>query len=714
MFQMLSRMIKFYKDDTVDTRLRVLQLAGFYTVIVLILSIPCFLIAGYDYTIFYVVILSIVILMAIFGVFRYSKDVVLSSLIFCYLLNIIILPLIYIYGGGMYGGIELIFVCGIVDGLFLLDGFIRIASEILFFVWYLLVMVYSSLHKEIMHNTPGGAVAVFSVVMCMVFSTIVIITVMEYEGYLLKIKQRTVSISVRESMNSANTKSRFLTNVSHELRTPMNAVLGMSELIQNSDNDGRLTEEVSIITQNARDLLSTINSILDYSKLESGKYQMSYDQFDMDTLVRELVSEASIRAYEKGIELFVSIDPSSPNILYGDNIQIEMIMQDLLHDAINSVSDGRVLFKVYGEFSKDRSKAIYNAEIYDTGAGIPEKEMKSIYSSFETYDSRQDSRIKRLGLKYSVFKGILKQMNGDFSIQSLEHIGTLIRIRFETFCVDKVVIADKQYTTGRKVLLYAYGEKGIAYIEEALSMFNTLVDITYMPEDFTKMFRSGRYDYILVSDKGYQDVADILKEAERASVFIITDRMSAPADFDFFRIIRRPVSALNLSDIFFERWEDMDYEGAEYMEGFTAPDASILVVDDNKVNLKVAESLLSRYEMQVKTTESGFSAIEILKNQSFDLVLMDQMMPGMDGYEALRLIRNNLAIKGARKIPIICMTADSGGDVREKAMKAGFNEYLMKPVKEAELDRMLLTFLPHEKIKRSLSGGAASTEQIPG
>ena len=93
---------------------------------------------------------------------------------------------------------------------------------------------------------------------------------------------------------------------------------------------------------------------------------------------------------------------------------------------------------------------------------------------------------------------------------------------------------------------------------------------------------------------------------------------------------------------------------------------------------------------------------------------MDQMMPGMDGYEALRLIRNNLAIKGARKIPIICMTADSGGDVREKAMKAGFNEYLMKPVKEMELDRILLTFLPYEKIKRSLSGGAASTEQIPG
>jgi CheY-like chemotaxis protein len=90
------------------------------------------------------------------------------------------------------------------------------------------------------------------------------------------------------------------------------------------------------------------------------------------------------------------------------------------------------------------------------------------------------------------------------------------------------------------------------------------------------------------------------------------------------------------------------------------------------------------------------------------------MMPGMDGYEALRVIRNNLAIKEARKIPIICMTADSGGDVREKAVKAGFNEDLMKPVREMELDRILLTFLPYEKIKRSLSGGAASTEQIPG
>jgi signal transduction histidine kinase/CheY-like chemotaxis protein len=707
---MITRLIKFYTNEEIEPRLRMLRLAGLYTILFLMLTIPCFMFLGYDSTIYYVVLLSIVMLLVIFGIFVYSRDITISSIVFCYLMNIIILPLIYLYGGGMYGGVEVVFVCGIVDGLFLLTGFVRIASEILFFVWYLLIMIYSAYHTEIMHNTPHGAKAVFSMVICLLFSTLVIIIVMEYEGYLLKVKQRKVSLAVRESRNSADTKSRFLTNVSHELRTPMNAVLGMSEIIQNSDNDGRLTEEVSIITQNARDLLSTINSILDFSKLESGKYSMSYDQFDMDTLMRELVNEASIRAYEKGIEFFVSIDPSSPNILYGDHIQIEMILQDLLHDAINSVSDGRVFFKIYGEFSKDRSKAIYHAQIYDTGSGIPEKEMETIYSSFETYDSRQDSRIKRLGLKYSVFKGMLQLMNGSFNLKSLEHIGTLIDVKFETFCVDKVVIADSKYTTGKKVLVYAYAEKGMAYIEEALGMFNTLVDVTYMPEDFTKMLGTGRYDYILVSDTGYQDVAELLGECEKASVFVITDRLSSPADFDFYRIIRRPISSLNLSDIFFERWEDMDYEGAEYLEGFTAPDASVLVVDDNKVNLKVAESLLSRYDMLVKTTESGFGAIEMLKGQSFDLVLMDQMMPGMDGYEALRLIRNNLAIRGARRIPIICMTADSGGDVREKAMKAGFNEYLMKPVKEMELERILITFLPDEKIKRSLAGGTASTE----
>ncbi|MBO5551616.1 MAG: response regulator, partial [Lachnospiraceae bacterium] len=583
--------------------------------------------------------------------------------------------------------------------LFLLHGLVRLVSEVLYFVWYTLIVIYSGLRPEMIRNVPEGGVVVFSMAMCITFSTLIFFVIMDYERYLLRAKRANVEEAVRLSTRSAETKSRFLSNVSHELRTPMNAVIGMSGIIQNSDTGGELTEEISIINHNARDLLSTINSILDYSRLESDKLTLSYDQFELDTMLREIVSEAAIRTEEKGIDLFADIDPDSPNVLYGDHIQIEMILQDLIHDAIDSVTDGRVHFKIRGSFSRDKSRAFFTAEISDTGEGISEEDLATIYSSFETYDSRQDSRIKRLGLKYSVFRGILKLMGGDFDIKSLKNVGTTITVSFEVFTVERMVLADRLFTAGKRVLLYAYGEKGASYMEEAFAPFGVLLDAAYTPDVFTKMYRADGYSYIFISEEGFEDVADMIREQDRSRVYIITDRMGAPADFNNMRIIRRPVSSLNLSDVFFERWEDMDYTGGRTGDGFIAPDAAVLVVDDNMVNLKVAESLLAKYKVGIRICESGINAIDILKSESFDLVLMDQVMPGMDGFEAMKLIRSSLVIRGARRMPIVCMTADSGGDIREKVLSAGFNDYLSKPVKETELERILLTYIPDDKIR---------------
>ena len=120
------------------------------------------------------------------------------------------------------------------------------------------------------------------------------------------------------------------------------------------------------------------------------------------------------------------------------------------------------------------------------------------------------------------------------------------------------------------------------------------------------------------------------------------------------------------------------------------------------VNLRVAESMLQKYKARVKISESGYSAMEAMKTESFDLVLMDQVMPGMDGFEAMKLIRSSLVIRGARRIPIVCMTADNGGEIREKVLTAGFNDYLSKPVKESELERILLTHLPEDLIEMAV------------
>ena len=692
----------FYYNDTIELDIRILRLIGAYSIAAIIFAIPCFFIAGYDHSAYFVSGGSILLLTAVYGLFMFNRDVRLTSVIFCYVLNIIVIPFFFVFAGGIYGGMEFIFLCGVIDSVFLLKGVLRIVSEAVFIIWDVLVILYSGFHPEMIHNVPRGLTAVFSFSMCIIICTLIFLIILDYERYLLQSKRRNIEQAVKQSLISAETKSRFLSNVSHELRTPMNAIIGMSGIIQNADVDGELTEEISIITHNARDLLSTINSILDYSRLESDKLSLSYDQFEFGVMMREIVSEASIRCEEKGIDLFIDIDPDSPNVLYGDHIQLEMILQDLLSDAIDSVSDGRVHFRIRGAYSGDKSRACFKAEISDTGAGISAEDLESIYTSYEKYDSRQDSRIKRLGLKYSVFRGILRQMNGDFEIKSLKDVGTTVFVSFEVFTVERMVLADKSFTVGKRVLLYAYGEKGSMYMEETFAPFGVILDVAYSPDVFAKLYSEGIYRYIFISEEGYVDVSDMLKEQDKDKVFVITDRMGTPAEFDNLKIIRRPLSSLNLSDIFFERWEEMDYTGGGTGDGFVAPDARVLVVDDNMVNLKVAESLLLKYKVNVRICESGFAAIEMLKNENYDIVLMDQVMPGMDGFEAMKLIRSSLVIRGARRMPIVCMTADSGGDIREKVLSGGFNDYLSKPVKEKELERVLLDFLPDDKIVMSV------------
>ncbi len=693
----------FYYDESIELEKRLLKLLGIYSIAAVIFAVPCFVIAKYDMSAYVIAVVSLLLLLAIYGLSWLQKDVKLISLVFCSVLNIVVIPLFFMYAGGINGGIEFLFLCGMVNGIFLLEGIVRIISESVYIIWYISLILYTGFNPEVVHNIPQGFGTVFSMAMCIIFSTMIFLLIMDYERYLLQSKRRNVEESVKQSTLSAETKSRFLSNVSHELRTPMNAVIGMSGIIQNSDVDGELTEEISIIMHNARDLLSTINSILDYSRLESDKLTLSYDQFEFDTMMREIVSEASIRSEEKGIDLFIDIDPDSPNVLYGDHIQLEMILQDLIHDAIDSVSDGRVHLRIQGAFSKDKSRARFTAEISDTGAGISDEDLKRIYSSYETYDSRQDSRIKRLGLKYSVFRGILKLMNGDFEIRSLQDVGTTVIVSFEVFTVERIVLADKAFTVGSRVLLYAYGEKGSMYLEKSFAPFGVLLDVAYSPDVFAKLYSEGVYRYIFLSEEGYIDVADNIKEQDKEKVFVITDRMGTPADFDNMKIVRRPLSSLNLSDIFFERWEEMDYTGVKIGDRFIAPDAKVLVVDDNMVNLKVAESLLLKYKVIVRLCENGPAAIEMMKSEGFDIVLMDQVMPGMDGFETMRLIRSSLVIRGARRMPIVCMTADSGGDIREKVLSGGFNDYLAKPVKEKELERVLLDYLPDDKIVMSVA-----------
>ena len=208
----------YYFDEKIELNVRVLKLIGFYTWIAVLCSVPCFFVAGYDLSAYVVSGASFILLFSSFGIFMYTKDTDLTSIVFCYVVNLVVIPLFFLYAGGIYGGIEFLMLCGMMDGVLLLSGMVRVISEIVYFAWYASVMLFSTIHPEVVRNVPTGRVAVFSMCTCMIFCTVIFLVITDYERYLLKAKQKNVEETVRQRMMSAETKSRFLSNVSHELR----------------------------------------------------------------------------------------------------------------------------------------------------------------------------------------------------------------------------------------------------------------------------------------------------------------------------------------------------------------------------------------------------------------------------------------------------------------------------------------------------------------
>ena len=700
---MISRRIRefreFLLDEDKDLQVRLLRLAGSTTFVGTLSALPFFMAAGYDPSIYCVSALTLILLIGEYALFYFTRNALFTSIVFVYVMNLVLFPLFYVYSGGMYGGVEFMFLCGIIDTMYLLDDPLRAFSCAIFVIWYISVMTFTGYNQDVLHNIPVGVSVVFSHLIVMFFSILSILIALDYESILLKMKHRKTQEAVNKSLASTETKSRFLANMSHELRTPMNAVLGMSSIMQRSDKSGVLDEEISIINTNARDLLDTINSILDYSRLDSHRFTLNYSQFELGNLLRDVIESCAVKAEEKDVEFIVDISPELPNILYTDAEQLETIIRGLINDALDSVDDGRVFFKLEGDYSPDGSRAWFSGEVSDTGGGISKEDLKTIYSSFETYDSRQDSRIKRMGLKYSVFKGILDMLNGSFEIESLENVGTTIHFTFEVFVMEKDPIASRIMTQGNRALLYITGERGAENIVKTISSFGVITDRASYAEEFTQLYQTGYYSLVFISDRNFPQVSDALEDYDRSKVFVISDRSGSPRDFMNIRVIRRPLSSLNLSDVFYERWEEMDNTNQTGGE-FTVPEGRVLVVDDNRVNLKVAEALLAKYELDTDLVESGFGAIEKMKLKQYDMVLMDQEMPGMDGNETLRMIRNNIVIRSAKKIPVICMTADSSTDLRDRIEGTGFNDILQKPVKDTELESLILMYMPDEKIIR--------------
>lgn len=450
-------------------------------------------------------------------------------------------------------------------------------------------------------------------------------------------------IALKESAEAANrSKSSFLANMSHEIRTPMNAIIGFNELILQKTHDKEIASYASDIKTASNNLLTIINDILDLSKIESGKVEINEDNYNIATLINESVINIKKKAQDKGIEFILDLDMNLPCELYGDNKRIRNILINLMNNAVKYTSKGFIKVIVELESIED-DMATIRFSIADSGIGIKEEDIPKMFHKFEKFDSKKNRDIEGTGLGLTIVKGYAEHMGGTISVESEYGIGST----FSVILKQKVINHDK---LGDVIL-------------QDTHMKDTLLSDTHMKD-------------ALLSDTHMKD-SMLSDKYIGEGIKISTGAAIAPA----------MEAVLKLSA------EKKEKERRH----FRAPNARILVVDDNIINLKVSASLLGSYGIRVDVAESGRESIEMCKHTSYDIIFMDHMMPEMDGVEAMKRIRN-LVDDDDYKSCIIALTANAITGVKEMMLKEGFDGYVSKPIDVAYMEEILVKHLPEELI----------------
>jgi len=458
------------------------------------------------------------------------------------------------------------------------------AIPFVYYLWCYSTTVYSSYLKQYGYEVAFTMSALFT----LLFMIFAIAQNKRQEDVAL---MKELEQARQEAILANRAKGDFLASMSHEIRTPINAVLGLDEMILRESTDSQILDYANKIKSSGQSLLYLINDILDLSKIESNKMELTPSEYNPKQLFSEVLLMIEPRVNAKGLVLSCNIDPHIPAKLYGDDMRIRQILINLLTNAVKYTNEGKITFTAQ-LLQKNAEHARIYFSVRDTGIGIKEEDRTLLFESFRRLDTTQTKNIEGTGLGLNITQKLLRLMDSDLCLQSIYEIGS-----------------DFNFTLTQKI-----------------------IDSTGLG-----VFQPG---------------------------------------------IQQPLVT------------------ATYRESFFAPDANILVADDNDMNLVVFRGLLKNSGMKIKTVLSGNEALSALQNESFDLVFLDHLMPAMDGIETLHKILENRQLRehaGA----IVALTANAIAGAREFYIAEGFTDYLTKPVQGHILEEMILKYLPKKLIQPS-------------
>ncbi|MDD6395665.1 MAG: ATP-binding protein [Firmicutes bacterium] len=495
-------------------------------------------------------------------------------------------------------------------------------------------------------------------------------------------------------------KADFLANMSHEMRTPMIAVCGMSELLLQNDLTPLEEEYVTTIRNSANNLLSLVNDILDFSKIDAGMMNLVEVHYNIENMVAEIANMINVRmGGEKDISFIVEIDANVPKGLIGDELRIRQILINLLNNAVKFTEKGMVKLKI--SYSMDEmGKSWIKADVEDTGIGITPADQKKLFAEFSQVDTQKNHSIQGTGLGLIISQRLANLMNGNITLESEYGKGSTFTVVIEQKVDDSEEIGIVPDPDGYVAYVYEPDDCCRENFKEIMSQLGVAV-ITISNISVWDYYNADRFGAILFFDydSGIEVVNSFALKIKRMRIVTMIGANSfVDAGIkNNILMIHKPILTGQLSALI--RGENLDTFRRERKpeNHLFVPEARIMAVDDNYVNLRVIEGLLSVYKPQVRLVSSGREAYNILcSDMGFDLIFMDQMMPDWDGIETVQRIR---ALEGEyyKNVPIVALSANTSQNSRELFMSNGMNDFLEKPISTNALSNMIKKYIPREK-----------------